>query len=151
MEPNPALNSSISSHRSSLLLLSSGASDRYHNGNDDDAGQGRGFGHTGFLGECPILLTFLERCANIDEVDDLNASCEWLEAEGVVFRKRPQDGNMKSELPLLSLSISPSSLCFRLSIRSGSRWIFCGNHSTRLHNFHLNEQSTENMTRPVSL
>lgn len=53
--------------------------DRYHNGNDDDAGQGRGFGHTGFL------------------VDDLNGACEWLESEGIPFRKKPQDGNMKSK------------------------------------------------------
>jgi hypothetical protein len=35
--------------------------------------------------------------AHCDEVDDLNASCEWLESEGVTFRKRPQDGNMKSK------------------------------------------------------
>jgi len=51
---------------------------KYHNGNDDDAGQGRGFGHTGFL------------------VDDLDAACAWMEAEGVTFRKRPQDGNMRN-------------------------------------------------------
>ena len=28
---------------------------KYHNGNDDDAGQGRGFGHTGFLGKYVAL------------------------------------------------------------------------------------------------
>ena len=40
---------------------------KYHNGNDD-----------GFL------------------VDDLDAACAWMEAEGVTFRKRPQDGNMRN-------------------------------------------------------
>lgn len=49
---------------------------KYHNGNDDEAGQGRGFGHTGFL------------------VDNLEEACAWMEAEGVVFKKRPQEGNM---------------------------------------------------------
>jgi len=53
---------------------------KYHNGNDEDDGKGgkilRGFGHTGFL------------------VDDLEAACKDLEAKGVPFKKRPQDGNM---------------------------------------------------------
>lgn len=48
----------------------------YHNGNDTDAGQVRGFGHTGFL------------------VDDLNAACAMMEASGVTFKKKPEDGNM---------------------------------------------------------
>lgn len=50
---------------------------RYHNGNDQDQGQLRGFGHVGFL------------------VDDLNAVCTWLESKGVAFKKKPQDGNMR--------------------------------------------------------
>lgn len=51
---------------------------QYHNGNDDDKGQGRGFGHTGFL------------------VDNLEEACVWLEEQGVAFKKRPQDGNMRT-------------------------------------------------------
>jgi lactoylglutathione lyase len=50
---------------------------RYHNGNDQDKGQLRGFGHVGFL------------------VDDLYGACANLESQGVVFKKRPEDGNMK--------------------------------------------------------
>ena len=53
------------------------ASGRYHNGNDQDQGQLRGFGHVGFL------------------VDDLESACAYLEAEGVAFKKRPLDGNMR--------------------------------------------------------
>lgn len=50
---------------------------RYHNGNDQDADQLRGFGHIGFL------------------VEDLDQACAFLEANGVVFKKRPQDGTMR--------------------------------------------------------
>lgn len=50
---------------------------KYHNGNDQDQGQVRGFGHVGFL------------------VDDLDKACEFLEANGVPFKKRPQDGMMR--------------------------------------------------------
>lgn len=49
----------------------------YHNGNDTDKGQLRGFGHVGFL------------------VDDLDAACADLEANGVTFKKKPSDGNMR--------------------------------------------------------
>ena len=49
----------------------------YHNGNDQDKGQTRGFGHVGFL------------------VDDLEATCAWLESEGVSFKKKPADGSMR--------------------------------------------------------
>jgi hypothetical protein len=49
----------------------------YHNGNDLDKGQLRGFGHIGFL------------------VDDLDAACAQLEAAGVAFKKKPQDGTMR--------------------------------------------------------
>lgn len=50
---------------------------KYHNGNDQDQGQLRGFGHTGFL------------------VDNLTESCAFMEQEGVLFKKKPTDGNMK--------------------------------------------------------
>lgn len=50
---------------------------RYHNGNDQDQGQLRGFGHIGFL------------------VDDLTSACAWLESQGVTFKKKPTDGNMR--------------------------------------------------------
>ena len=50
---------------------------RYHNGNDQDEGQSRGFGHVGFL------------------VDDLDGACAYLEANGVAFKKRPQEGSMR--------------------------------------------------------
>lgn len=49
---------------------------KYHNGNDDDDGQGRGFGHTGFL------------------VDNLEATCDWMESQGVRFKKKPSEGSM---------------------------------------------------------
>lgn len=49
----------------------------YHNGNDQDKGQLRGFGHIGFL------------------VDDLDAACVQLEAAGVAFKKKPLDGSMR--------------------------------------------------------
>jgi lactoylglutathione lyase len=50
---------------------------KYHNGNDTDEGQLRGFGHVGFL------------------VDDLDESCQFLESQGVSFKKKPSDGNMR--------------------------------------------------------
>ena len=37
----------------------------------------RGFGHTAFL------------------ADDLDAACAYLESEGVSFKKKPMDGNMR--------------------------------------------------------
>ena len=49
----------------------------YHNGNDTDKGQLRGFGHVGFL------------------VEDLDSACAYLEEAGVAFKKRPSDGNMR--------------------------------------------------------
>lgn len=49
---------------------------KYHNGNDQDAGQLRGFGHTGFL------------------TDDLAAATAHFDAHGVTFKKRPEDGMM---------------------------------------------------------
>jgi lactoylglutathione lyase len=50
---------------------------RYHNGNDQDQGQLRGFGHIGFL------------------VDDLEGACRYLEENGVSFKKKPSEGNMR--------------------------------------------------------
>lgn len=50
---------------------------KYHNGNDQDAGQERGFGHIGFL------------------VEDLGAATEYLDARGVEFKKRPEEGAMR--------------------------------------------------------
>lgn len=50
---------------------------KYHNGNDQDAGQLRGFGHVGFL------------------CDDLDAACAKLEEAGVAFKKRPSEGQMR--------------------------------------------------------
>jgi catechol 2,3-dioxygenase-like lactoylglutathione lyase family enzyme len=52
----------------------------YHNGNDQDKGQLRGFGHIGFL------------------VDDLDAACARLEAHGVTFKKKPADGLMRGNI-----------------------------------------------------
>lgn len=51
---------------------------KYHNGNDEDEGQARGFGHTGFL------------------VADLRAACSWLDTQGVAFMKRPEEGEMNN-------------------------------------------------------
>lgn len=50
---------------------------KYHNGNDQDLGQLRGFGHIGYL------------------VDDLDLACKYLEERGVTFKKRPEDGSMR--------------------------------------------------------
>ena len=52
---------------------------RYHNGNDQDEGQLRGFGHAGFL------------------VEDLDAACTYLEENGVAFKKKPQEGSMRGD------------------------------------------------------
>ena len=52
---------------------------RYHNGNDQESGQLRGFGHVGYL------------------VDDLSTACAYLDECGVVFKKRPEDGNMHGQ------------------------------------------------------
>lgn len=49
----------------------------YHNGNDQDKGQVRGFGHIGFL------------------CDDLDAACAYLEEKGAKFKKKPQEGTMR--------------------------------------------------------
>ena len=50
---------------------------KYHNGNDNDAEEGRGFGHIGFL------------------VDDLDGTCQFLEKNGCKFKKKPSEGGMR--------------------------------------------------------
>lgn len=50
---------------------------KYHNGNDQDAGQLRGFGHVGFL------------------CDHLEDACKHLADSGVAFKKLPSEGSMR--------------------------------------------------------
>lgn len=52
----------------------------YHNGNDntEEEKQGRGYGHIGYL------------------VDDLEQACKYLDEQGVRFKKRPEEGSMRS-------------------------------------------------------
>ena len=50
---------------------------KYHNGNDQDQDQLRGFGHLGFL------------------VDDLDGACAYLESQGVLFKKKSLEGTMR--------------------------------------------------------
>jgi lactoylglutathione lyase len=50
---------------------------QYHNGNDQDEGQLRGFGHIGYL------------------VDDLAAATTYFDDNGVKFKKRPEEGSMR--------------------------------------------------------
>jgi lactoylglutathione lyase len=72
----------------------------YHNGNDMDKGQLRGFGHVGFL------------------VDDLEAACLWLEEQGVTFKKKPQDGSMKC----LAFAYDPDGYWVEIIQRDGVRF-----------------------------
>lgn len=50
---------------------------KYHNGNDQEAGQLRGFGHVGFL------------------TDDLAEAAAYFDQQGVIFKKRPEEGAMR--------------------------------------------------------
>eukprot|EP01041_Mallomonas_annulata_P006951 gene6951-14111_t len=50
---------------------------RYHNGNDQESGQLRGFGHIGML------------------VDNLELATKYFDEAGVGFKKRPEDGSMR--------------------------------------------------------
>lgn len=70
---------------------------KYHNGNDTGEGQIQGFGHTGFL------------------CNDLNLSCKELEEQGVTFKKKPQDGNMKC----LAFAYDPDGYLVELIERGG--------------------------------
>jgi len=49
----------------------------YHDGNNQDDGQPRGFGHLGFL------------------VNDLDETCRLLELAGIEFIKKPKDGMIR--------------------------------------------------------
>lgn len=72
---------------------------KYHNGNDQDAGQLRGFGHTGFL------------------VDNLDEACAYLEDKGVSFKKKPSDGNMRG----LAFAYDPDNYWVEIIQKDGLR------------------------------
>eukprot|EP00607_Mallomonas_marina_P001948 CAMPEP_0182428278 /NCGR_PEP_ID=MMETSP1167-20130531/21880_1 /TAXON_ID=2988 /ORGANISM="Mallomonas Sp, Strain CCMP3275" /LENGTH=349 /DNA_ID=CAMNT_0024611061 /DNA_START=111 /DNA_END=1160 /DNA_ORIENTATION=+ len=74
---------------------------KYHNGNDQDEGQIRGFGHTGFL------------------VNDLQKACDMLERESVRFKKRPEDGTMRG----LAFVFDPDNYWVELIQRDGMHLI----------------------------
>jgi len=77
---------------------------KYHNGNDQDQGQLRGFGHIGFL------------------VDDLEKACQFLEEQGVPFKKRPQDGNMRG----LAFAYDPDGYWVEIIQRGGLKMLSAG-------------------------
>ncbi len=77
---------------------------KYHNGNDQDAGQLRGFGHVGFL------------------VDDLDAACQYLEEQGVAFKKKPQDGMMRG----LAFAYDPDGYWVEIIQRGGLKMLSAG-------------------------
>lgn len=72
---------------------------KYHNGNDTDAGQVQGFGHTGFL------------------VDDLKVACDTMVGKGVVFKKKPEEGNMHE----LAFAYDPDGYWVEIIQRDGFR------------------------------
>lgn len=74
---------------------------RYHNGNDTDAGQIRGFGHVGFL------------------VDDLDAACAHLQEQGVAFKKKPSEGTMRG----LAFAYDPDGYWVEIIQRGGIRML----------------------------
>eukprot|EP01038_Epipyxis_sp_PR26KG_P009998 gene9998-13450_t len=74
---------------------------KYHNGNDQDEGQLRGFGHVGFL------------------VDNLDEFCEYLEQQGVAFKKKPQDGNMRG----LAFAYDPDNYWVEIIQKNGLRML----------------------------
>lgn len=77
---------------------------KVHDGN----GQPQGFGHTGFL------------------VDDLPSACEAMEAKGVLFKKKPSDGNMRGIAfayecaAAHTAAISPAAALTETSVARGS-------------------------------
>lgn len=75
---------------------------KVHDGN----AQPQGFGHIGFL------------------LDDLEASCAQMEKDGVVFKKRPQDGNMRG----LAFVYDPSGYWIELIDRKASFSGICSNY-----------------------
>ena len=87
----------------------------------------RGFGHVGFL------------------VQDLDAACAYLEEQGVTFKKKPAEGNMRganSSFSLYNFLILRLRLtvftniflvCLRIGLCLRPGWILGGNHSERWH------------------
>jgi len=73
---------------------------KYHNGNDQDEGQLRGFGHVGFL------------------VDDLDQACAFLEENGVSFKKRPSEGSMRG----LAFAYDPDNYWVEIIQRDGIKF-----------------------------
>jgi len=69
----------------------------YYNGNDQDKDQVRGFGHIGFL------------------CDDLDGTCADLEAKGVAFKKKPQEGGMRG----LAFAYDPDNYWVEIIQRGG--------------------------------
>ena len=89
---------------------------RYHNGNDTDENQLRGFGHIGFL------------------VDDLDAACADLESKGVVFKKKPADGVMRG----LAFAYDPDNywcdtLALTLAMKCRPALLFSRSHAVLIH------------------
>jgi len=73
-----------------------------HNGND----QPQGFGHIGFL------------------VDNLEKACQEMEADGVKFKKKPQDGNMRG----IAFAYDPNGYWIEMINRSSSFQGTCANY-----------------------
>eukprot|EP00656_Telonema_subtile_P017760 TRINITY_DN19574_c0_g1_i1.p1 TRINITY_DN19574_c0_g1~~TRINITY_DN19574_c0_g1_i1.p1 ORF type:complete len:343 (+),score=85.82 TRINITY_DN19574_c0_g1_i1:62-1090(+) len=73
-----------------------------HNGNSDP----QGFGHIGFL------------------VDNLESTCESMEAAGVAFKKKPADGNMKS----IAFAYDPDGYWVELIDRTSTFSGICANY-----------------------
>jgi len=75
---------------------------KVHDGNT----QPQGFGHIGFI------------------LDDLSGACAKMEADGVVFKKRPQDGNMRN----LAFAYDPNGYWIELIDRKASFAGVCSNY-----------------------
>merc|ERR1712066_1014785 len=75
---------------------------KVHDGN----AKPQGFGHIGFL------------------VDDLDAVCAKMEADGVVFKKKPQDGNMRG----LAFAYDPNGYWIEMIDRKASFAGICANY-----------------------
>jgi lactoylglutathione lyase len=73
----------------------------YHNGNDQTKGELRGFGHIGFL------------------VDDLDSACQYLEDQGVSFKKKPQEGTMRG----LAFAYDPDGYWVEIIQKGGIRLV----------------------------
>lgn len=75
---------------------------KVHDGN----AQPQGFGHIGFL------------------VDNLDKMCEWMEADGVVFKKKPADGNMRG----IAFAYDPNGYWIEIIDRKASFAGICSNY-----------------------